>query len=168
VLDVDRGGDVTYHGPGQLVGYPILKLADYDLDVVGYMRALEDVLIEVIDSYGLPAARVRHLTGVWVGNDKLAAIGTKLDVHGITQHGFALNVSTDLAYFDKIVPCGIRQRGVNSLSRLLGQPVPLDDVITRVVAAFGRVFGSDTCGDQAPGERGTQHATTIAAPVAAW
>lgn len=141
VLDVDRGGDVTYHGPGQLVGYPILKLAQYDLDAVQYMRALEDVLIDVIGSYGLAAGRVRHLTGVWVGDQKLAAIGTKVDVHGITQHGFALNVATDLSYFGKIVPCGIRNRGVGSIAGLLDRDVPMDQVIERVVAAFGRVFG---------------------------
>lgn len=141
VLDVDRGGDVTYHGPGQLVGYPILKLSAYQLDAVSYMRALEDVLISVIGSYGLNAGRVRHLTGVWVGDEKVAAIGTKVDVHGITQHGFALNVSTDLNFFAKIVPCGIRNKGVGSLSRLTGRDVALAEVVERTVTAFGQVFG---------------------------
>lgn len=141
VLDVDRGGDVTYHGPGQLVGYPILRLADYRLDAVQYMRALEAVLIEVVASYGLAAGRVRHLTGVWVRDEKLAAIGVKVDVHGVTQHGFALNVSTDLDYFAKIVPCGIRNKGVGSLSALLGRTVPLAEVMERTAAAFGATFG---------------------------
>ena len=140
VLDVDRGGDVTYHGPGQLVGYPILRLADYGLDAVQYIRALETALIAVVASYGLPAGRVRHLTGVWVGDEKLAAIGVKVDVHGVTQHGFALNVNTDLDYFAKIVPCGIRNKGVSSLSALLGRAVPLAEVIERTAAAFGETF----------------------------
>ena len=141
VLDVDRGGDVTFHGPGQLVGYPLLRLADYGLDAVGYLRALEDTLITVVRSYGLPAGRMRHLTGVWVGDRKVAAIGTKVDVNGITQHGFALNVDPDLRYFDMIVPCGIRNKGVAALATLLGQPVALDDVAARTAAAFGAVFG---------------------------
>jgi lipoyl(octanoyl) transferase len=143
VLDVDRGGDVTYHGPGQLVGYPILRLAEYNLDAVNYMRALESLLIAVCASYGLQAGRVRHLTGVWVGDQKLAAIGTKVDVNGITLHGFALNVTTDLEYFAKIVPCGIRNKGVASIAGLLGRDVPIDEVSERTVAAFGQVFAAE-------------------------
>lgn len=143
VLDVDRGGDVTYHGPGQLVGYPILRLADYGLDAVQYMRALEEVLITVVASYGLAASRVRRLTGVWVGDLKLAAIGTKVDVNGVTQHGFALNVTTDLDYFAKIVPCGIRHKGVSSLSALVGQVVPLAEVVERTATAFSDIFGAE-------------------------
>jgi lipoate-protein ligase B len=140
VIDVDRGGDVTYHGPGQLVGYPILRLHDYELDAVRYMRALEEVLIRVVASYGLDAGRVRHLTGVWVGNTKIAAIGTKVDVHGITQHGFALNVTTDLRYFANIVPCGIRNKGVSSIAQLLGRDVAMDQVVEQTKAAFADVF----------------------------
>lgn len=149
VLDVDRGGDVTYHGPGQIVGYPILRLAEYNLDAVSYMRALESLLIAVCESYGLAAGRVRHLTGVWVGEQKLAAIGTKVDVHGITLHGFALNVTTDLDYFTKIVPCGIRNKGVGSITGLLGRDVPVDEVIERTVAAFGQVFDVEMIVEQA-------------------
>jgi lipoyl(octanoyl) transferase len=149
ILDVDRGGDITYHGPGQLVGYPILRLAGYDLDAVRYLRALEAVLIDVAQSYGLDGQHVRHLTGVWVGNQKLAAIGTKVDVHGITQHGFALNVTTDLRYFDTIVPCGIRNRGVGSLSALLGRDVAMDEVVERTVAAFGTVFNAEMIAHEA-------------------
>lgn len=141
VLDVDRGGDVTYHGPGQLVGYPILRLADYGLDAVSYIRAIEAALIEVAVSYGLPAGRIRHLSGVWVGDQKLAAIGTKVDVNGITQHGFALNVTTDLSYFANIIPCGIRHKGVASLAGLLGREVAMDEVIERTIAAWEAVFG---------------------------
>ncbi len=150
VLDVDRGGDVTYHGPGQLVGYPLLRLADYDLDAVRYMRSLEEVLIGVIASYGPAAERVRHLTGVWVDGNKVAAIGTKVDVNGITQHGFALNVTTDLRYFRKIVPCCIRDRGVVSLAGLLGRTVPMSDVVLRTVAEFARVFGVELVGSNVP------------------
>lgn len=150
VLDVDRGGDVTYHGPGQIVGYPILRLAEYNLDAVEYMRSLEAMLIAVCESYGLAAGRVRHLTGVWVGEQKLAAIGTKVDVNGVTLHGFALNVTTDLDYFTKIVPCGIRNKGVGSLAGLLGHDVPLDQVIERVVAAFGQVFDVEMIIEQVP------------------
>lgn len=156
ILDVDRGGDVTYHGPGQLVGYPILRLADYRLDAVQYMRALEDVLIAVVRSYGLAADRVRHLTGVWVGNDKVAAIGTKVDVNGITQHGFALNVNTDLRYFGNIVPCGIRNRGVTSLQSLVGRSVAMDEVIERTVAAFGTIFRAEMEHHAAPEHGGIE------------
>jgi lipoyl(octanoyl) transferase len=140
VIDVDRGGDVTYHGPGQLVGYPIVRLSDYHLDAVSYIRKLEDVLIQVVASYGLDAGRVRHLTGVWVGDTKIAAIGTKVDVHGVTQHGFALNVTTDLGYFANIVPCGIRNKGVSSITQLLGRDVAMDQVVERTKVAFGDVF----------------------------
>lgn len=159
VLDVDRGGDVTYHGPGQLVGYPILRLAEYNLDAVEYMRALESVLMAVCESYGLAAGRVRHLTGVWVGEQKLAAIGTKVDVNGITLHGFALNVTTDLDYFMKIVPCGIRNKGVGSLAGLLGRDVSMDEVIARTAAAFGQVFDAEMIVEQA------QQATPAELPV---
>ncbi len=140
VLDVDRGGDVTYHGPGQLVGYPILRLAGYGLDAIQYVRALEDVLIDVLAGFGLGAGRVRHLTGVWAGDRKVAAIGTRVDINGISQHGFALNVATDMRYFANIVPCGIRDRGVASIAELLDRPVSIDEVVPHVVAAFGRVF----------------------------
>lgn len=153
VLDVDRGGDVTYHGPGQLVGYPILRLADHGLDAVSYIRALEAALIEVVASYGLAAGRIRHLTGVWVGDRKLAAIGTKVDVHGITQHGFALNVTTDLSYFDKIVPCGIRHKGVASIASLLSRDVPLREVIERTITAFGQVFRAEMIQSRSPQDR---------------
>lgn len=150
VLDVDRGGDITYHGPGQVVGYPILRLADYNLDAVRYLRALEAVLIDVAQSYGLHAQHVRHLTGVWVGDQKIGAIGTKVDVNGITQHGFALNVATDLSYFAKIVPCGIRNRGVGSLSGLLGRYIDIHEVCGRTVDAFGRVFGVEIMQNDVP------------------
>lgn len=140
VLNVDRGGDITYHGPGQLVGYPILRLADYGLGCVRYIRYLEQVLGQVAASYGLNAGRIRGYTGVWIGNEKLAAIGTKVDRNGITRHGFALNVTTDLRYFERIIPCGIRDKGVCSLESLLGHAVPFADVVTCTARAFEDVF----------------------------
>ena len=140
VVDVDRGGDVTYHGPGQLVGYPILRLKDHGIGCVRYMRRLEDVLMAVAASYGLAAGRQRGYTGVWVGDAKLAAIGTKVDAQGITQHGFALNVAPDLGYFAQIIPCGIRDKAVCSLESLLGRPVEMADAIERTVRAFEDVF----------------------------
>ena len=139
VLDVDRGGDVTYHGPGQLVGYPILRLRDYGIRCVQYLRYLEEVLVRVAGSYGLMAGRQRGYTGVWVGDAKLAAIGTKVDANGITRHGFALNVSTDLRYFARIIPCGIPDKAVCSLESLLGRPVDLGDAAERTVQAFRAV-----------------------------
>jgi lipoyl(octanoyl) transferase len=135
-----RGGDVTYHGPGQLVGYPILDLRPDRCDVHRYVRDLEDVLIRTVGDYGIGADRVRGLTGVWVDDEKIAAIGVRIS-RWITSHGFALNVSTDLAYFGLIVPCGIADRGVTSLAARLGRPVSLDDVSDRVVAHFAHVFG---------------------------
>ncbi len=140
VLDVDRGGDVTYHGPGQIVGYPILRLRDYGINVVPYLRCLEEVLIRVAAGYGLAATRQRGYTGVWVGDAKLAAIGTKVDRNGITRHGFALNVSTDLRRFEAIVPCGIRDKGVCSLESLLRRPIALAEALERTAHAFEDVF----------------------------
>jgi lipoyl(octanoyl) transferase len=139
VFETGRGGDVTYHGRGQIVGYPILDLRPDRCDVHRYVRDLEEVLIRVARSYGVDAQRVDGLTGVWVGRDKLAAIGVRIS-RWITSHGFALNVDTDLSYFDLIVPCGIPDRGVTSLERLLGDPPPPDDVQGRIVTAFCEVF----------------------------
>jgi len=139
VHETGRGGDVTYHGPGQLVGYPILDLKPDRCDVHRYVRDLEDVLIRTAASYGIDAARIGGLTGVWVGRDKLAAIGVRI-ARWVTSHGFALNVTTDLDCFDLIVPCGIPDRGVTSLSRLLGRPVGLTDVEDRLTAHFCAVF----------------------------
>lgn len=140
VLDVDRGGDITYHGPGQLVAYPIVRLADFGIGCVRYMRCLEDVLMLVAASYGIIAQRQRGYTGVWVGDAKLAAIGTKVDANGITSHGFALNATTDLRYFEWIIPCGIKGKQVCSLQTLLSGPVDMSDLVDRTVQAFGDVF----------------------------
>ena len=135
-----RGGDVTYHGPGQLVGYPIINLRPDRCDVHRYVRDLEEVLIRSISTYGVQGTRIGGLTGVWVGDRKIAAIGVRI-ARWITSHGFALNVNTDLSYFRTIVPCGITNRGVTSLSELLGQELRLDDVARVVAANFGEVFG---------------------------
>jgi len=131
--EIGRGGDVTYHGPGQLVGYPVIRLAGAEKDAHAYLRNLEQGLIGIAAHYGIEAGRIDGLTGIWVGNDKLAAIGVRLSTGWITSHGFALNVSTDLDGFSAIVPCGIRGRGVTSLARLLGRSPALEE--TAAVAA---------------------------------
>lgn len=140
VVDVDRGGDITYHGPGQLVGYPILRLASLRT-VVDYVRALEEVLIRAVATFRLEAERVPGLTGVWVGDAKLAAIGVRVASGGITSHGFALNVTTRLDDFAGIVPCGITDRGVCSLADL-GVTTTVDEVADRVATAVSTVFGA--------------------------
>ena len=143
VHETGRGGDITYHGPGQLVGYPIVALKPDRCDVHRYVRDLEDVIIRTAASYGVDAGRVDGLTGVWVGRDKLAAIGVRIS-RWITSHGFALNVTTDLDYFSLIVPCGITDRGVTSLARLLGRPVDRREVEDRIAAHFCTVFDRKT------------------------
>jgi lipoate-protein ligase B len=121
-LEVDRGGDVTYHGPGQLVGYPILDLGPTP-DVGRYLRLLEGSLIDVLADFGIKADRLSGYTGVWIGNRKIAAIGVKV-AQGVTTHGFALNVTTDLSYFSHILPCGIPDKGITSMALELGDRVP--------------------------------------------
>lgn len=141
VHETGRGGDVTYHGPGQLVGYPILDLRPDRCDVHRYVRDLEEVLMRTASDYGIATERVAGLTGVWAGNEKLAAIGVRI-ARWITSHGFALNVSTELDCFRLIVPCGIADRGVTSLERLTGQTVELEDVDQRLVEHFCNVFSA--------------------------
>lgn len=139
VREAARGGDVTYHGPGQLVGYPIFDLHDHGKDVHRYLRSVEEALIRTLATFGLEGDRVPSLTGVWVGNEKVAAIGVGVR-HWVTWHGFALNISTDLDAFKLIVPCGIRDRGVTSLERLLHRPVTEGEVVDAVIASFAEVF----------------------------
>jgi lipoyl(octanoyl) transferase len=139
IFESGRGGDVTYHGPGQLVGYPILDLNPDRRDVHRYVRDVEQALIEAVATFGIAAERVPGLTGIWVGNEKLAAIGVRIS-RWITSHGFALNVSTDLSHFDLIVPCGIQGRGVTSMHQLIGKPVEMADVEAAVSDAFSQVF----------------------------
>ena len=140
VHETGRGGDITYHGPGQIVGYPIVDLNPDRRDVHRYVRDLETVLIRTAADYGIEAERVEGLTGVWVGDEKLAAIGVRI-ARWITSHGFALNVSTDLDHFNLIVPCGIADRGVTSLTRLLGRSVDMAEVEFRIIEHFANVFG---------------------------
>jgi len=161
VYRVDRGGDITYHGYGQLVGYPILKLqrnAPQDrigglrADVVGYVRQLEQVIIATLADYGVAGYPIAGLTGVWVNNPsgeheqinekKIAAIGVRVNVRGVTKHGFALNVNTDLSYFDGIIPCGIRDKGVTSFAAELGHAVDMQDVIDRLIVYFAHSLKS--------------------------
>jgi len=137
--EAGRGGDITYHGPGQIVGYPIIDLKPDRCDVHRYVRDLEEVLIRTAADYGIQAGRLEGLTGVWVGREKLAAIGVRI-ARWITSHGFAFNVTTDLDYFNLIVPCGIADRGVTSLARLLGHAVDRAEVENRIVARFCEVF----------------------------
>ena len=139
VHDAPRGGDVTYHGPGQLVGYPIVLLKPDRCDVHRYVRDLEEVLIRVAAGFGVRATRIPGLTGVWVGNDKLAAIGVRLS-RWVTSHGFALNVTTDLDDFALIRPCGLADRGVTSLARLVGSRIPDVAVADCVAGRFAEVF----------------------------
>jgi lipoyl(octanoyl) transferase len=139
VLETGRGGDVTYHGPGQLVGYPILDLKPDRCDVHRYVRDLEQVLILAVAPFGVRAERVAGLTGVWVGREKLGAIGVRVS-KWVTSHGFALNVGTNLSHFDFIVPCGIPDRGVTSLERLLGRKVDHESVEETVLQGFTEVF----------------------------
>src|SRR4051812_11322868 len=139
VFETGRGGDITYHGPGQIVGYPIIDLDPDRRDVHKYVRDLEEVLIRVAADYGIEAGRVQGLTGVWVGDRKLAAIGVRIQ-RWVTSHGFALNHTTDLSHFELIVPCGIADRGVTSLAKL-GCTASRDEVEGRIVVHFAEVFG---------------------------
>ncbi|HKQ61386.1 MAG TPA: lipoyl(octanoyl) transferase LipB [Candidatus Polarisedimenticolaceae bacterium] len=139
-FETGRGGDVTYHGPGQLVGYPILKLAAARRDAHRYLRELEQTLIAVAGDFGIAAGRIPGLTGVWVGEDKLAAIGVKLSTGWITSHGFALNVGRDLSGFGTIVPCGLTGHGVTSLGRLLGYEPELEAVAGRTALRLAERF----------------------------
>jgi len=132
IHETGRGGDVTYHGPGQLVGYPIVSLRGERRDARRYLREIEEALILAVADHGIRADRIPGLTGIWSGEQKLAAIGVRISTGWITSHGFALNVSTDLSGFRFIVPCGIRDRGVTSMERILGRGVAILDAAARV------------------------------------
>jgi len=136
----DRGGDVTYHGPGQLVGYPIVDLRDWKRDVGAYVRGVEQAIIDTVAEYGITAGRIPKLTGVWVGERKIAAIGVHIS-RWVTSHGFALNVSTDLTYFQYIVPCGLT-KPVTSMAQL-GVRAGVEEVGERLAANFARIFDCD-------------------------
>jgi len=141
-VEIDRGGDITYHGPGQVVGYPILDLDRYFTDIHKYLRYLEEVIIRVCADFAITAGRIEGLTGVWAGNKKLCAMGIKCS-RWVTMHGFALNVNTDLSYFNHIVPCGIRDKKVTSLAELLGRYVDPKTVKMKITEHFGDVFSAN-------------------------
>jgi len=139
VFNIERGGDITFHGPGQLVGYPILDLANYNKSVSWYMRSLEQLTIEVLKEFGILANRVEGLTGVWVGDEKIAAQGVRLS-RWVSMHGFSLNVNPDLSFYDGIIPCGIFDRGVTSIQQLLGTTQKMAKVKSLVIDKFNQIF----------------------------
>lgn len=140
VFHNDRGGNITYHGPGQLVGYPILDLNGFYLDLHRYLRDLEEVIIRTLGHYGIEGRRVQEYTGVWVGDEKICAIGVKSG-RWITMHGFAFNVNTDLSHFSRIIPCGIFEKGITSMQEVLCKPVDLAEMSGILTVKFGEVFG---------------------------
>ncbi len=139
VFNVERGGDITFHGPGQLVGYPIIDLANYKKSVSWYMHSLEQLTIEVLSEFEISAKRVKGLTGVWVGDKKIAAQGVRL-TRWVTMHGFSINVNTDLSYYNGIIPCGIFDRGVTSMEELLGSTQKMEKIRTLVINKFNQIF----------------------------
>lgn len=142
VVETDRGGDVTWHGPGQLVGYPVVDLQRLRKDVKWYLERLEDLMIAAAGRLGVEARRAAGATGAWAAGGKLAAIGVRVE-RWVTSHGFALNVSPDLSAFDQIIPCGLPDRRVTSIERETGRRVPLAEAREAVVEAFGRIFGRE-------------------------
>jgi lipoate-protein ligase B len=142
LYNVDRGGDITFHGPGQLVGYPILSLQAGERDVHAFMRNLEESLIRLLAAYGIEGERDARFTGVWTKQGKIGAMGVHIS-RWVTRHGFALNVNTDLSFFGLIVPCGIAGRGVASMQMLLSRKIGLPEVAEKYIREFGRVFNRD-------------------------
>ena len=138
-LKIDRGGDITYHGPGQIVGYPIMDLDRHFTDVHKYLRFLEEVMIRVCADYGFEAHRIEGQTGVWVDNEKICAMGIRCS-RWVTMHGFALNINTDLRYFNNIIPCGIDDKSVTSLQELSGKEIDAEEVKERIILHFEEVF----------------------------
>ena len=139
VFDIDRGGDITYHGPGQIVGYPIIDLKKWKQDTHRYLRSLEEVIIKTCSEYGLKGVRDSKYTGVWIGDKKIAAIGIKVS-RWVTMHGFAFNVNTDLDFFSGIIPCGIVDKGVTSLKNELSKSIDISEVKEKLVDNFKNIF----------------------------
>ena len=139
VFNIERGGDITFHGPGQLVGYPILDLSNYKKSVSWYMRSLEQLTIDVLNEFKISANRVEGLTGVWVGDEKIAAQGVRL-TKWITIHGFSINVNTDLSFYDGIIPCGIFNHGVTSMEEILNRTQKMEKVKSLVIDKFNQIF----------------------------
>jgi lipoate-protein ligase B len=144
VFNIERGGDITFHGPGQLVGYPILDLSNYKKSVSWYMRTLEQVLIDTLIEFKIAAQRNDGLTGVWVGDEKIAALGVRIS-RWVTMHGFALNVNPNLSFYDGIIPCGIFDHGVTSMEQLLGETQNNDNVKNMVIKKFNKYFIKGEC-----------------------
>ena len=142
LIATDRGGDVTYHGPGQLMAYPVLDLNQWKASVDWYLRTLEETVIHILNAYGLKGERLPGYTGVWVGGAKVAAIGIAIK-HWVSWHGFALNVNPDMEHWRLIVPCGIKNKPVTSLAQLLPETPPMEDVIDKCIAAFQEVFACE-------------------------
>jgi lipoate-protein ligase B len=144
VFNIERGGDITFHGPGQLVVYPILDLSNYKKSVSWYMRTLEQVLIDTLIEFKITAQQNDGLTGVWVGDEKIAALGVRIS-RWVTMHGFALNVNPDLSFYDGIIPCGIFDHGVTSMEQLLGETQNNDNVKNMVIEKFNKYFIKGEC-----------------------
>ena len=144
VYQIERGGDVTFHGPGQLVGYPILDLRDHCQSIGWYMRTLEEVLIQTLGQFCIEARRRVGLTGVWVGEEKIAALGVRLS-RWVSMHGFALNVNTDVNFFDGIIPCGIIEYDVTSMTQVLGKEVSMVEVEETLITIFRTLFSFQKC-----------------------
>jgi len=142
VYDIDRGGDITYHGPGQIVGYPIINLGDWQKDTHLYLRSLEETIMQVCGEYGLKTSRNEKYTGVWIEDRKIAAIGIKVS-RWITMHGFAFNINTNLNYFDGIIPCGIKDKDVTSLQREFNRIFEISDVKELLLKRFAQIFRYD-------------------------
>jgi lipoate-protein ligase B len=139
LFHIERGGDITFHGPGQIVGYPIIDLHNYKMSISWYMHALEEVIIRSLDKFGISADRKDGLTGVWVEDEKIAALGVRIS-RWVTMHGFALNVNTDLTYYDSIIPCGIFDYGITSLEHILGEKQNISKIKSILSAVFLDVF----------------------------
>jgi lipoyl(octanoyl) transferase len=150
LYETDRGGDVTYHGPGQQVGYPILHLSRHGEDLLVYLRDVEEIFLRLLREFGIEGQRIPPHTGVWIGDEKVVAVGVKASGR-VTMHGFALNVDPDLSHFSGIIPCGIRDKGVTSLARVLGRPLTLADVRRPLLKHLGDVLNLDL--EVVPAER---------------
>ena len=140
IIQTDRGGNITFHGPGQLVGYPILDLNHYKRSITWYMRELEQLVIDVLDEYDIKASRKKGLTGTWVKDKKIAALGVRIS-KWVTMHGFSLNINPDLNFYKHIIPCGIKEYGVTSMAKIMGNEVPsMDEIKTKMTKRFTKNF----------------------------
>ena len=139
IIETDRGGQVTYHGPGQLIGYPIINLNNYKKSVSWYMRSLEEIIILTLKDYGIPSSRKDGMTGVWIEDDKICAMGVRIS-RWVSMHGFALNLNPEMKYYDGMIPCGIQEFGIPSLSELLNENIDINEVIESITKNFLQVI----------------------------